>query len=555
MLTEKYKSAPILGVGLGLRTEIAEAIFAHEDSIDFVECISEGFFKTGVKKRELLHDAMKKFPVLLHGVQLNIGSADTLDPYYLSLLKELLDEVNPPWFSDHLCFVGVDGKRTQELLPLPFTHSTARLVSDRIKQIEDFTQRLFLIENIAYYESLSGAEMSESQFVGTVLEQAGCGLLLDVSNLYVNSSNHNYSAEEYLFEIGYDRTVEIHVGGYQSFESLLLDTHAAAISQPVLELLRTVLRKVKVKAILLERDQNFENTGELMAELELIRQIVKETQPELLIRESTTSPPSLAVLAKTSGEYLPNVESAAVTQDLQTIQHEYLKKWSGEDHIYGILQTKTFLDAMQSTFSNCARLMHRDFAVLVRNYFDKFRPEDFQVKHIGAKFPEYLSSRFDVLARYPFIAELADLEWTALLIEESMEPVDFRNEPLLLDDLHFSHNYGPILNSTLRIRRYKHDLVSLTSSGDFSASSEEDVGDEYNIIGVYRNSKGDVSFMQIGSTLEKMLEHVLQQPTISFEEWLNFETDSTAEDLLEAVRTLAAAEVVIGYCETNSLEI
>jgi uncharacterized protein (UPF0276 family) len=284
------KSLPTLGVGLGLRREIAGETFENSESIDWLEFVPENYMRLGGMAAERLETAQALFPLVSHGVNLSIGSTDELNKEYLNALKELLDRLNAPWWSDHLCFTSIDKKYMHDLLPLPFTREAVKHLAQRIKRVQDYIQRPFLIENISYYMNMPGCQMSDGQFLAEVVEAADCGILLDVNNVYVNSVNHQFDPIDYLKEIPIDRTVQMHVAGHKRIGDYVIDTHGAALIEPVYQLLQYVLSKTKVHAVLLERDQNFPEFSELLDELNHIRAIAQPVQPDLIAPKKLKTP-------------------------------------------------------------------------------------------------------------------------------------------------------------------------------------------------------------------------------------------------------------------------
>lgn len=264
---------PDLGVGLGLRRELSSETFADSSSIDWVEIVPENYMDLGGKARERLHVASSRFPIVPHGINLSIGSADPLNRDYLKSLLRLLDKIEAPWWSDHLCFASVDGVYVQDLLPLPFTFEAVNHIAERARTVQEYTGRPFLLENISFYMQMPGSQMTETQFIREIVEKADCGLLLDVNNVYVNSINHKFDAKEYIDQLPLERVVQMHVAGHKKIGNYIIDTHGAAVIEPVFDLLDYVLQRTKVNAILLERDQNFPDFQELIAELNHIRSI------------------------------------------------------------------------------------------------------------------------------------------------------------------------------------------------------------------------------------------------------------------------------------------
>lgn len=269
---------PTLGVGLGLRREIADDIFQNRQSIDWLEINPENYMGTGGNASERLKLARSAFPLVSHGLNLSIGSCDELSEKYLQDLKQLLDYVDAPWWSDHLSFSSINNRYLHDLFPLPLTDDTVNHVVARIKTAQSHIGRPFLLENISYYLQIPGSTLSEPQFISQILEKADCGLLLDVNNVYVNATNLGFDAREYIDSLPLDRVVQLHVAGHTNKSGQIIDSHGEAVIEPVFALLRYVLSKTKVKGILLERDQNFPDFSELLGELNQIRQIAEEAK-------------------------------------------------------------------------------------------------------------------------------------------------------------------------------------------------------------------------------------------------------------------------------------
>ncbi len=272
---------PVLGIGLGLRRELAADTFEHPDRIDWLEFVPENYMGLGGRSRDVLEQALERFPLISHGVNLSIGSTDDLNADYLKSIKALLDSVDCAWWSDHLCFTSVDGVYTHDLLPVPFCREAVDHIVERVKRVQDHVGRPFLLENISFYMYMPGCELSEAQFISEILEKADCGLLLDVNNVYVNSVNLGFDPIEHLRQLPLERTVQIHVAGHKRGQEMLIDTHGAAIIQPVYELLEHVLGRTNVNAVMVERDQNFPEFAEVLEELDSIRAIAKRVQPQL----------------------------------------------------------------------------------------------------------------------------------------------------------------------------------------------------------------------------------------------------------------------------------
>lgn len=270
------QNLPILGTGLGLRRGLFDETLENAEVIDWLEIIPENFIEVGGRAREMLKCAASRFPLVSHGVNLSIGSVDRLNFDYLRGLKGLLDQLGCPWWSDHLCFSSANGIYMHDLLPLPYTRETVKHVVGRIRLVQEYMERPFLLENISCYMRFAHDEMTEPEFLSAVLEEADCGLLLDVNNVYVNSVNFGFDPYQYLNSIPLERAVQIHIAGHKRREGMIIDTHGAPIIDAVYDLLAYTIGKTRIHAILLERDQNFPDFKEIEQELAKIRSVVAE---------------------------------------------------------------------------------------------------------------------------------------------------------------------------------------------------------------------------------------------------------------------------------------
>ena len=270
------KQLPHLGVGLGLRRELAEQIFKDRGEIDFLEIIPEQYMCKGGESKERLERACALYPSVSHGVNLSLGSADPLDEDYLKALKGFLAEIGAPWFSDHVCFASLGQVYFHELLPVPFNKATLAHMVARVKRVKEFIELPFLVENTTYYMKVPGSEMSEAQFIGELLEQADCGLLLDINNVFVNSCNHALDPYDFLDQIPIERTVQVHMAGHKVQGDIVLDTHGAPIAEPVYDLLGYALTKTTVHGVTVERDQNIPDLAELSGEISAIKAICRK---------------------------------------------------------------------------------------------------------------------------------------------------------------------------------------------------------------------------------------------------------------------------------------
>lgn len=269
-----------LGFGLGLRSDHYQQILDTLPAIDWLEIISENFLVDGGKPLYYLDKIREHYPMVMHGVSMSIGSTDPLDKNYLKQLKVLAERVQPKWFSDHLCWTGVDGNNMHDLLPLPYTEEALNHVVERIKQVQDFMNRQMLIENVSSYVSYKDSEMTEWEFLCEVTERADCLLLLDVNNIYVSAFNHHFDPEDYLQAIPLKRVQQIHLAGHSNMGTHIVDTHDNTIIDEVWSLYEAAIRKFGLISTMIERDDNIPALSELLAELNKARDIAESIQSD-----------------------------------------------------------------------------------------------------------------------------------------------------------------------------------------------------------------------------------------------------------------------------------
>jgi uncharacterized protein len=269
--------APNLGFGLGLRSEHYQALLTESVPVDFLEIISEGFMIDGGRALSYLDAFIEKYPLVMHGVSLSIGSVDPLDMDYLGRLKALADRVNPPWFSDHICWTKVHGRNLHNLMPLPYTQETVDYVAARIRIVQYVLERRFIFENVSSYVEFAGSQMEEWEFIARVAESADCGVLLDVNNIFVSAYNHGFDAMDYLNGIPHDRVLQYHMAGHLDKGSFILDTHDHDIRDEVWDLYQKTLPLFGPVSTLIERDDDIPPLGELIKELDHARDIHNAT--------------------------------------------------------------------------------------------------------------------------------------------------------------------------------------------------------------------------------------------------------------------------------------
>lgn len=265
-----YRSIPVDPVlaGIGLRTPHYQAMLATRPPAGFLEVHSENFFGDGGQPLKYLGRFREEYPISTHGVGLSLGSTDPLDIDHLRKLKRLVDAIEPFLVSEHLCWVGVNGRFLNDLLPLPYTPESLEHVVRRIGELQDYLKRPVLVENVSSYLEFVESTIPEWEFVREVASRTGCRILLDVNNIYVNAVNHDFDAQTYLDRIAPGSVGEIHLAGFQDTGELLIDNHGAAVCDEVWRLYAYALQRFGNIPTLIEWDTDIPELSTLLGESE-----------------------------------------------------------------------------------------------------------------------------------------------------------------------------------------------------------------------------------------------------------------------------------------------
>lgn len=267
---------PRLGVGIGLRRSLERETVATPRHLDWLEVIPENFLGLGGRSARMLDAAQARWPLLPHGIGLDIGGPDPLDDGYLEALGALAARLDAPWFSDHLCFTRIDGFDSQDLLPLPFTHEAVEHVCERIAKVKQVIPRPLLLENASYYVRMPGSELSELEFLLAVAERADIGLLLDLNNVVVNCLNHGGDPRAFVDAIPPGRVVQFHLAGHTPTPELVIDTHIGPIPESVWALYRHALARFGPVTTLVEWDSEIPSLDAYVDEADRARALMQE---------------------------------------------------------------------------------------------------------------------------------------------------------------------------------------------------------------------------------------------------------------------------------------
>ncbi len=272
----KITDTALRGVGVGLRAPHYREMLATRPNLAFLEVHSENFFGDGGQPLSFLERFRAHYPFSFHSVGLSLGSTDGLSDRHLGKLRAIIDRFEPALVSDHLCWCAVDGAHVNDLLPLPYTEEALAQICTNIDQAQEYLGRSILVENVSSYLEFECSEMPEWEFLAAVAKRTGCGILLDINNIFVSASNHGYNATDYLDAIPAAMVKEMHLAGHERSDRLLIDTHGAPIAAAVWDLYADAVRRFGDVPTLIERDTNIPPLVALIGEANRAEHVLRE---------------------------------------------------------------------------------------------------------------------------------------------------------------------------------------------------------------------------------------------------------------------------------------
>lgn len=267
---------PSLGVGIGFRELFLSDLFLYQEQVDFLEIVADHYLDTSKEKRRELDLLANHFPIIPHALDLSLGTAEGIDEAYLNQLAELINDLQPPWWSEHIAFTKAGGISLGHLSPVPNTRESIETLCHNIEKVKHRISTPLILENITYTVDFPFAEMNEADFLTEVLERTDCGMLLDVTNLYTNAKNHQFDALEFFECLPLDRIVQMHFTGGHWHQGTLIDSHSQPTPPEIWSLMEKILERVSVNGVILERDKNLPPFKHLIDELEQVRKIGEE---------------------------------------------------------------------------------------------------------------------------------------------------------------------------------------------------------------------------------------------------------------------------------------
>ena len=277
-VSHKPVSAPISGVGIGLRSPHVQQILTEQPAIAWLELLADNHLADGGLIPAQLNAICELYPVTLHSVGLSLGSTEPLDLAYLNKLKQLKHDHSIHWLSDHLCFTSHGGMQSHDLLPVPFTEQSIQIFVDNISRVQDIWGEKILVENVSSYMSFKSTEMLEIDFINEIVKRADCNLLIDLNNLYVNHINHATDTNDFINKLPLSRVKEIHLAGYEDHGNYLLDAHNNHVSTAVWKLYEQLIQRSPQLPTLIEWDNDIPALDILLTEASLAENIAHRYQ-------------------------------------------------------------------------------------------------------------------------------------------------------------------------------------------------------------------------------------------------------------------------------------
>lgn len=425
------------GCGVGLRTRHYEEILRDWPAMDWFEAISENYMDSGGRPVKTLEAVRNRYPVALHGVSLSIGSIDPLNPIYLERLKKLAQRIDPFVVSDHLCWTGVEGSQLHDLLPLPFTEEALSHIVSRVQQVQETLGRSILLENVSSYVTYKHSVIPEWEFLAEAARRSGCGILLDLNNVYVNANNHGFDPYDFLRGVPASRVGQFHLAGHTDMGGYLFDTHSGEVIDPVWKLYQKALELYGPVSTLIEWDEAIPEFSRLSAEAAKARAYYltasNPAQKETLRSDSKArslsgiSAPTLGDIQKKMKNYFQIAGSGSAHEGSDFLNPQGKTPGAERMSIYAEGYPIRIHEALKEAYEAVRHVLgSQKFREISDVYAARHPSREYNLSMAGRFYPEYLE-KSGLLAQWPFLQDLARLEWA---VTEAFHSFDLPPEDL-----------------------------------------------------------------------------------------------------------------------------
>ncbi|MCB2081606.1 MAG: DUF692 family protein [Rickettsiales bacterium] len=441
---QRLHDLPFLGYGIGLRTPHYAHILEQRPAIDWFEIISENFMDTGGKPRRILEQMREQYPIVMHGVSLSIGTVDPLNSQYLKQLKALADDIDPAWISDHLCWTGIAHKNTHDLLPVPYTEEALRHIVGRIREVQDTLEQPILLENPSTYLEFRDSSMPEWEFIARMAEEANCGLLLDVNNIYVSCYNHRWDPKQYLDAVPAERVVQIHLAGHTNKGTHIVDTHDGHVIDAVWDLYRYAIARLGETTTMVEWDDDIPDFDTVHAEVLKAKTLAEHAQAPNQLPEFPAVPVTVFAAPTPITTHFTRMQEAILSGKAENAMPE---SWippkpdfspEAQLRVYIDGYRYRLFDIVSEEYPVLRHYLGDDrMDALIRDYIEAQPSRHFNVSRYVEPFPEFIATQADAPAQELALLETAisrlfDAEETPALDQATLQGIDAE----LLIDMH-----------------------------------------------------------------------------------------------------------------------
>lgn len=446
-----------MNAGLGIRPELFENVFEQRPAFGFLEAHSENYFGDSIT-RERLRELREHYPLSLHGVGLSLGRADSLDKSHLTQLKALVDELNPMLVSEHLAWSAYSHTHLPDLLPLPLTEESLGIMCQHIDQMQTALGRQVLVENPSNYLLFDQLQIPEPEFLNTLAERTGCGLLVDINNIHVSATNLERDAKHYIEQLNSAAIGQYHLAGYTEVERhgelVLIDTHNQTVYPPVWSLFEYTLQQHGARPTLLEWDSDFPEFNVLLGECDKANQIVHETgaeQPDVVATADKHILTNKSETLKPVEHSLPQIQQQFLNKLLQleeqlpeVVEPHQHRLWIYQNNVYAAIQ-----DYLKELYPATCGVVGVDFfKQMARSYIQLHVPSQGNIHLYGAQFASVVNT-FPALKELPYLVDLIHYEWALhnayfASLANAIDPTVFSQEELMLAPVSFNESVNVI---------------------------------------------------------------------------------------------------------------
>lgn len=432
--------------GIGIRPELFDSVFEQTPDFGFLEAHSENYFGESIARTKLL-EIREHYPISLHGVGLSLGRADNLNRQHLQQLKELIDDVDPLFVSEHLAWSAYSHRHAPDLLPLPLTEDALDLMCEHVDQMQNYLGRPILVENPSNYLVFDQLQIPEPEFLNTLAQKTGCGLLMDINNIHVSATNVGRDAKAYIDQLDGKLIAQYHLAGYTEVkrkvagieETVLIDTHNHTVFDPVWDLYDYVLSIHGGRPTLFEWDSDFPEFETLLSECEKANDRLSNVSFSQIVTEPVNSNSKLESekLSVSQVEFLDSVFN--LKDALFSVEKEHQHRvWIYQNNVFGAIQ-----EYLQEVFPATRGVLGEDFfKQMAQRFIQQSPPSEGNIHLFGEEFGHILTS-FNELKKMPYLLPLIKLEWAVhssyfSTVSDSLDPANVPQEELLTVSVEFN---------------------------------------------------------------------------------------------------------------------